>query len=415
MLTGTNLEYTKVFNSRIVFETIRLYGPLSRIEIARRTQLTAQTVTNITRSLLQSGMILEADRLQEGRGGAPAIPLRINPDRTFSIGLDLDRDHLTGVLVDLLGTPRQQIDKQLKFPSSDEALLILEKTAKELIDREGIPHEKICGVGLGLPGPFSIAEGTAYKHVVSPIGLPGWANVPVGDKLSKKLSLPVFIENNATAAAIGELWYGAGRHIGTFFYVYFGAGLGGGIIINGQPYYGYTGNAGELGYFPAQSHPQKDLNGEKPHMGQFFRVPNLVKELNANGHKITDLNELEKLFEQRNTLVLSWIDQGVSRLAPLILAIEYLIDPQAIFFGGRLPDPIIDELLERLKTVLPTLRIKEKTSYPELLNATAGAEAAALGVATIPVYESMAPLPGLLMKTAKNKVQTSMPFVVSNS
>ncbi len=413
MLTGTNLEYTKTYNVRIVLETIRLYGPLSRVEIARRTQLTAQTVTNITRSLMQSGMIIEADRLQEGRG-APSILLKINPDGGFSIGLDLDKDHLTGVLVDLLGTPRQQINKELKFPSSDEAMVILENTAKELIEHEGVPLDKIWGVGLGLPGPFSVSDGMVVKEVVSPIGLPGWSNVPVRDILSKKLSLPVFIENNATAAAIGELWYGNGRHIGTFFYVYFGAGLGGGVVINGQPYYGYTGNAGELGYYPSAENFEQDQNqgSEKPHLGQYFRMPSLYKKLQSQGYEVSSLADLEELLNQRNEFLKSWIDTGASYLAPLILAIEYLIDPQAIFFGGRLPDPIINELLEKLKRILPTLRIREKKSYPDLLNAAAGSEAAALGVATIPVYESMAPLPGLLMKTSKNNYRSLIPPVI---
>jgi predicted NBD/HSP70 family sugar kinase len=409
MLTGTNLEYTKTYNVRIVLETIRLYGPLSRIEIARRTQLTAQTVTNLTRSLMQSGMILEADRIQEGRG-APSIMLKINPDGAYSIGLDLDKDHLTGVLVDLLGTPRQHINKELKFPSSEEAMVILENTATELINREGVSLDKIWGVGLGLPGPFSVSDGMVVKDVVTPIGLPGWSNVPVKEILSKNLSLPVFIENNANAAAIGELWYGAGRHIGTFFYVYFGAGLGGGVIINGQPYFGYTGNAGELGYYPVKNPFDLDPNSQKPHLGQFFRMPSLYKKLNAEGYRVSNLEDLEQLYNQRNSLLLSWIDEGASLLAPLIIAIEYLIDPQAIFFGGRLPDPIINELLEKLKLILPTMRLREKTSYPELLNAAAGAEAAALGLATIPVYESMAPLPGLLMKTSKNSYRPLVPL-----
>lgn len=414
MLTGTNLEYTKTYNLRIVLETIRLYGPLSRVEIARRTRLTAQTVTNITRNLMQSGMILEAERLQEGRG-APSILLKINPDGAFSIGLDLDKDHLTGVLVDLLGTPRQHINKDLKFPSSDEAMVILEKTAKELIEREGIPLEKIWGVGLGLPGPFSVSDGMVVKDVVNPIGLPGWSNVPVRDILSKRLSLPVFIENNATAAAIGELWYGAGRHIGTFFYVYFGAGLGGGVVINGQPYYGYTGNAGELGYYPAQHNFYQEQNSEKPHLGQFFRIPSLYKSLSAKGYEVSSLAGLEQLYNQRNEHLISWIDHGASHLAPIILAIEYLIDPQAIFFGGRLPNSIINELLEKLKEILPKLRIKQKTTCPDLLNAAAGADAAALGIATIPVYESMAPLPGLLMKTSKNNYRPLAPPVISET
>src|SRR5690606_11819941 len=132
MLTGTNLQYAKSYNIRIVLESIRLYGPISRVDIARRSQLTAQTVTNITRELLKAGLIQEAHRLQEGRG-APSILLQLNPDGAFSIGLDLDKDHLTAVLVDMTGTVRQRTNLDLNFPSPEEAMVLFENTVRSLI------------------------------------------------------------------------------------------------------------------------------------------------------------------------------------------------------------------------------------------------------------------------------------------
>jgi predicted NBD/HSP70 family sugar kinase len=414
MLTGTNLEHTKSYNVRIVLETIRLYGPLSRVEIARRTELTPQTVTNITRSLMKSGLVFESDRLQEGRG-APSILLKINPDGAYSIGLDLDKYHLTGILVDLLGNPRQRISIELKNPTPDDAMIDLENTALELIERERISREKIWGVGVGLPGPITLSQNKAEKSMVNPIALPGWSNVPVKDILSKKLNLPIFLENNASAAAIGELWYGAGRYIGTFFYVYFGAGLGGGLVINGQPYSGHTGNAGELGYYPVHGFPNNALETEQPHFGLYFRLPTLYQELKKQGHDVSSLIQLKQLFDQDNQYILSWIERGAEQLAPLILAIEYLIDPNAIFFGGRLPETMIKELVNILKNKLPDYRIKAKTSSPDLLIAASGEDAAALGVATLPVYESLAPLPRLLMKNSKGSHHPLIPTSVTQT
>src|SRR5690606_10985063 len=136
MLTGTNLKYTKAHNVRTVLETIRLFGPLSRVEIARRTELTAQTVSNITRQLMQKDLVLEADRLQEGRG-APATRLTLNPNGAFSIGLDFDKDHLTSVLVDFTGKVRQLIAHDLDFPSPEEAIDLMDTTADALIAQEG--------------------------------------------------------------------------------------------------------------------------------------------------------------------------------------------------------------------------------------------------------------------------------------
>ncbi len=121
MLTGTNLTYTKAFNYRIVFETIRLFGPISRADIARRSNLTAQTVSNIVKRLLDTHLIQEGQKRQDGRG-APSITLEINPDGAYSIGIDFNRDHLTGILLDLTGNVQQHIFYELETPSPDETV-----------------------------------------------------------------------------------------------------------------------------------------------------------------------------------------------------------------------------------------------------------------------------------------------------
>jgi hypothetical protein len=116
MLTGTNLTYTKEYNLRIVHEVIRVFGPISRASIARKTELTVQTVSNLTKELLSLGLIYEAERRTGGRG-APSTALALNPDGAFALGLDFDRDHLTGVLVDLAGQVRQRVHLELDSPS----------------------------------------------------------------------------------------------------------------------------------------------------------------------------------------------------------------------------------------------------------------------------------------------------------
>ena len=244
MLTGTNLVYTKQYNLRIVHEVIRVFGPLSRAEIARHTELTVQTISNLVKELIASGLVYEADRRQEGRG-APSTTLALNPSGAYAIGLDLDRDHLTGVLVDLSGTVRQRMHVELDFPTPTEALELLVETAETLIAREGLKRESVWGVGIGIPGPMQQDE-EGKDYVVNPKAFPGWHRVPLASWARERLGMPVYLENNATAAAIGEKWYGAGQQIRTFFYIYFGSGLGGGLVLGGQPYEGFTGNAGEL-------------------------------------------------------------------------------------------------------------------------------------------------------------------------
>jgi predicted NBD/HSP70 family sugar kinase len=98
--------------------------------------------------------------------------------------------------------------------------------------------------------------------------------------------------------------------------------------------------------------------------------------------------------------VMNWLEKGIEHLAPFVLAIECLVDPEAIFLGGRYPDVVIRYIKERLETALPPLRYEEGMAHPKLYCATAGENATAMGVATLPMYSSFAPIPEILMKHA---------------
>lgn len=412
MLTGTNLQYANSYNIRIVLEAIRLYSPISRMEIARRTQLTAQTVTNITKKLLQLGLIVESEKLQEGRG-APSIMLKLNKNAAFSIGLDFDKDHLTGVLVDLNGVIRQRESLALDFPKPEEAMKLMASISETLIQREKIDKSLVWGVGVGLPGPLVVSKGSVVSNVANPQFFPGWNHVPVTQILGERLKLPIFLENNANASAIGERWYGEGQHVKTFFYVFFGAGLGGGLFLNGQLYSGFSGNAGEIGYLPSTSSYRKQDHFDSTaliaegsttgsHAGMHFNLPLLFRRLRSAGLDVKNTEDLNHYFEIEHPLVMEWVEQAIDELVPLVLSIEYLIDPEVIFFGGRLSDAIIQYFLLGLNERLPASRMQGKTFIPVLRKAKSGEDAAALGVATIPLYNSFAPLPNILMKNEEN-------------
>lgn len=398
MLTGTNLTHAKQHNLRIVYEVIRLLGPLSRTEIARRTELSVQTVSNLVKELLDSHLVYEAERRQEGRG-APSIGLALNPDGGFAIGLDLNRDHLTGLLVDLAGTVRQRIYVDVDFPTPEEALELLVETADALLARQDLPRERVWGVGIGIPGPMHPVEG-GEGYIVNPKAFPGWHNVPLASWVRDRLGLPVYLENNASAAAIGERWYGAGQQVASFFYFHFGSGLGGGLVVNGQPYSGASGNAGEIGYLPTVLSGVPGAHGDSLHVGQHFNLSRLYAQLRQEGLATRTPEDLSKLLVERHPGVTAWVDTAGDYLTGLVLSVEYLFDPEAIFLGGRFPDPLLEGLMKRVVRHLPSRRIVEKKTAPRLLLARAGVDAAALGVATLPIYAFSAPGLQVLLKHA---------------
>lgn len=395
MLTGTNLTHAKQHNLQIIYETIRIYGPISRADVARRTRLTAQTVSNLVRQLLDEHLVEEAERQSQGRG-APSISLTINPDAAFAVGLDFDVDHLTAVLVNLSGEVKQRFHQDLWQPSPDDALDLLADTVGVLLGRHGLRADRLWGVGVGVPGPMVPSKAQGGTYLVSPWALPAWQDVPLAERLHDKLQLPVFIENNATAAAVGEHWYGAGRHVSTFFYVYLGSGLGGGLVVQGHPFEGHSGNVGEIGYLPPC--PTTFTPGQPQHLGELFNLQALYARLRAAGESVATLDSLLPLLEKGSPAALAWFDEAAEQMAFVLLAVEYLIDPEAIFMGGRWPSPLLQALQRRVEEMLPRRRSLSRATAPALRLATAGTDAAALGVATLPLYSTFAPRSRIALK-----------------
>lgn len=392
LLHGTNLSYVQAYNRRIALEVIRVHGPLSRTDIARHTVLTLPTISTIVQELIERKLVIETGPRQIPRG-KPPIDLVINPDGAHAIGLALGRDRLTGVLVNLAGTILQRVRYDFHLPSPDEAIALMDEAARRLSAESGLPFSRLWGMGLGTPGPLDTRSGS----VTRPANFPGWNDVPIVKLLVERTGLDVYLENNATAAAIGERWYGAGWNIRDFYYIFFGCGLGGGLILNGQPYRGFGGNAGGFGNTPLvaveEGSPPK-LRRLEEHTSLF----GLFRVLKKAGIRARSTEELTTLYLREDAHLTGWLDEAARQLAPAIVNVENHLDPEAIILGGRLPVPLTEDLIERLNVLLPSFRLKGKPNHPKLMRAQAGEDSAALGVATLPIYEALAPSPDLLLK-----------------
>ena len=120
-LSGANLERVGDHNQRVILQAIRVGAPITRVTLAQISGLTPPAVANITKRLLDDGLILEAGRVQGARG-QPAMNLTINPDGCLSIGLNIDRDHITIVMLDLLGAVRARASQEI--PGASHALSV---------------------------------------------------------------------------------------------------------------------------------------------------------------------------------------------------------------------------------------------------------------------------------------------------
>jgi predicted NBD/HSP70 family sugar kinase len=226
-------------------------GPLSRSEIARELDLSPATVTQLTKELIRHGMLAELD-LKPSRGGRPAQRLGVVGSAGRALGVKVTADHL--VLVDVrldgevLGSWEVPHD-----PASPDAMDHLADAVESVVrEISGVPP--LLGVGVGVPGSV---EDQAVGTVNAPTL--GWQAMPVGDRLRRRLNLPVLVENDVNALAAAERLYGRGRTHRDFLVLTIGRGVGAAIVADGRVYRGARGGAGEFGHLPVD--PEGPLCG----------------------------------------------------------------------------------------------------------------------------------------------------------
>ncbi|MCG5214257.1 ROK family transcriptional regulator [Streptosporangium sp. KLBMP 9127] len=247
MQQGANLPGLGSYNRSVVLGAVQISGGISRVEIAAMTGLTAQTVSVIVRRLLEEGLVRE-DGSEPSSGGKPRTILRVAPEAGYAVGIHFDPGGLHYVLADLAGRPVRTSRSPVRGDHSPERLTARMGTAvRRLLAEAGVPAERVLGIGLACPGPIDQPSGT----MVHPPRLPGWGKVPIGDLLRAATRLPVTVDNDATAAVIGERWAGLGRTAASLAYLYLGTGVGGGLLLDGRIYRGRSLNAGEFGHITA--------------------------------------------------------------------------------------------------------------------------------------------------------------------
>ena len=233
-------------HERTVFHEIRCNGPISRAQLADRTGLSAQAMGAIVKSLLEMSLIEERPMARREGPGAPATGIQLRPDGAFAFGFGLERDSLSGVLVDLSGAQLWQYKRPVEpgEPPTD-TLESMATAVRSVLRSPRFRHARgrTRGLGVAAPGPINLAEGT----IVGPPDFPGWEKVAIVSWLETGTGLPVLVDNAASAAALGVEWQMLPSH-GSFLYCYWGLGIGGGLVIGREAYRGSTGNVAELGH-----------------------------------------------------------------------------------------------------------------------------------------------------------------------
>ena len=384
-LSGTNLERAGDHNQRVTLHAIRVGGPVTRTDLALTTGLTAAAIGNITNRLLRDRLILAVGTVRGGRG-QPATKLIINQDGCYSMGLNVDRDHITLVVVDFSGRVRARSSREVSFALPQQVQSFFRRSAFRLLSKARIDPSKLVGIGVAFPDD------------IQSVGLPAqpaeyalWGSVAINELLASVLPVPIFVENDAAAAAMGEMQLGLGQRYQSFFYVLVTAGLGGGLVIDGHYFRGATGRSGELGFMY-----RRNTNGEMVQLQNIFSLSSLYGCLATQGYTVASPRGLLHLPDSARRIVDTWIESSVVALADVLSTISYLIDPERILIGGRLPAPIVDNLVRRLNESLRMRAPSDRRTAP-MQRAALSDDAPAVGAAILPFSDRFLPTRFVLM------------------
>jgi predicted NBD/HSP70 family sugar kinase len=350
---------------RQLLSLIRIRAPIARPELARVTGLSLQTIVRVVASLMDRGLVVAGNKVITGRG-QPSLPISLARDAAYAIGFSITADTLTGALIELGGSilarRRQSIDARNKI----ETLEAMRELAGELEREGGIDRKRLFGAGVSLSGFFRDGR------INPPAGMEDWAVEGVELEIGQHIGLATWVENDGSAAAVGELLYGRGKDIRTFAYVYVGAGLGGGLVLDGRLWRGARGNAGELTGLIAP-----ELRGERPTLKLLAGI------LAEQGLTWDSPEQMRANFDLSWPGVEAWLDRTAPATTALLSAIGAVIDPDAIIIGGDLPPALSQALVQRASFYTVPVRGVER-QFPNVLVSAIGADAATLGAAALP-------------------------------
>jgi N-acetylglucosamine repressor len=347
---GSNINLVKLHNLQVVLLSL-LYEPgLSRIQLAGRTHLSNTTITNLIAELLEQGVVSEMENGSEGGGqrsvGRPRVGVCLNPNSRYTIGIHIGVGIFRVGVANLLG---QIIHNRVcEFDSTLPVARALEQitdSIETLIGESGIDRSLTLGVGVGASGLVDFSTG---RNLLAP-NL-DWRDVPMRDYFQNALNLPVVVDNNVRAMAIGETYFGAGRGVNSLAFVYGRIGVGAGLVFDGKVFRGSSTGAGEIGHTVMLLHGGEPCRcGNKGCLETLVSEPAILRQaetlsrLNPGGilaHTILERQDvplIERVFvaaRRGDQDVLRMLNERTYYLGLALANIVNLFNPELILLGG---------------------------------------------------------------------------------
>jgi predicted NBD/HSP70 family sugar kinase len=381
------------YNERVILSTLRRLGPASKADLARRVGLTSNAAGVIVRKLEDSGLVRTVGKRYGGRG-QPATILELDPEGAYSVGVRIDRDLVETVLVDFRGAilHRARLDA---LPEPAAAIAAVSDSVRRFRKALG-PSRRSRIAGIGLATPYNLGSWLAELDLPGAT-LAAWDGFDAKSALAAATGLPVLLENDGSAAAVGEMIYGHGREHDDFLYLFVGPAIGGGVVLGGNSLSGRHANAGDVAVMPVG--PSGLASGPpapKGHLPLMARasLAALSRHLRSRGADLTSRNVAEAAAADPEGFA-EWRRDAADALARPVLTSVHLLDIDHVVVAGDLAPVLLDSLIAQLQEALAAA-VAESRRPPTVLAGAIGHDAGAIGAASLPLHVSFSPLTGVL-------------------
>jgi predicted NBD/HSP70 family sugar kinase len=372
-------------HERLILQLVRAKGPVTRPFLSEQTGLSAQTVGDIIQALHDDALIEPVEVDRPPGPGKPPIGFRIRADGAWALGFGLERDALTGVLLDLTGDVCWSTS--IDLPEGEASEVTLGRIARQVTGLLAEPvwaarRDRVAGVGVVAPGPLRLQEGT----LVAPPNFPSWDRVNIPQALGASVSLPVLVDNSASAAALGVLWRRR-AHQGSFVYCYWGMGIGGGLVLRDTLYRGTTGNVVEIG------HVIVDPEGRPCHCGArgCLEAEASVEAILAAAARWGRYETLDDVVAARvsSEPVAAILDRAAALLGNALVSVVNLLDVSEVVIGGHHFPTVAPIFLPVIQRAVSRQVLRRHITSTSVTVSDLGEEANAIGAATLVLHKGL--------------------------
>ncbi|MET0842210.1 MAG: ROK family transcriptional regulator [Leifsonia flava] len=324
----------------VIVDLIRSAGPISRAELTEATGLTQPSISNIVRRLIDDGVVRETGATV-ATGGKPRSLLTINSRALFGIGIQLGVESAVCIATDTTGGVfGRQLFDGAGTGEPQEVIQRLADDYRGFLAGLGIDESRVAGLSVVTPGPIDLERGL----LIGPPSMQRWVDFPLRDALAELVAVPVLVDNDSAASALGEFWSRQISRESTYASIYMGSGIGAGIVAGGALYRGASSNSAELGHISIDSNGIECFCGNRGCLERYAAPPAVVAAAREDSELSHDLgldSDDERSFDalaraavQGHPRALALIETSAEQMAVATLSLVNLVDVDRITLAG---------------------------------------------------------------------------------